>query len=154
VLHYHDRDFVLVLLGFCAGLLLGASRIYPFPKYFCVTLLVWAFHSFVAHSHTWPSLARDAAYVLCLSAAVFGSREVIVRSGSENSLMKRSLLRVGALLLGYLAAYTSLSLAWGVERLGVRIAEQGQMGLLLATGSVLGVEIAEGIVGRRRMGVA
>ena len=154
VLDHHDRDFQLVLLGMCAGLLLGTVRFCTLSQYAIGTVLVWVIHLLVAQSTTWPYWVRDATYVLGLSLAVLGSQLVLVRSGADTSRMKRSLLRVGALLVGYLAAYVSLSLAWDVRQLAARLPEHSQMGLLLAVGSVLGVEFGEAIVGRRRMGVA
>jgi hypothetical protein len=154
VFHYHNQAFQLVILGFFIGILIAASEASALPQYVVVTALVWLVHVLVVRSSTWPAFLRDAVYLAGLSAAAYGSQRILARAGGRVKRMGRSLLRVAALLVGYFAARVGLCLLWGVEDWAREVGFMGQLGLVLAVGSVVGVEVGKAIAGQRRMGVA
>jgi len=150
----HYAPFQFVVLGVAVGLLLGASLVVTIPQYIAVTALVWVAHVLVVGSRTWPFIVRDAAFVLGLSAAVLVSQQILARAGNQISIVRRTFLRAGVLFLGYVAAGASLYAAWGVENWTYQLGLYGQLGLVLAVGSVVGVELGQALAGRRRMGIA
>ena len=138
--------FQFVMYGASIGLLLGCARVLSPTAFLVVPVAVWALNSLVAHSRTGRLLLRDAVFVLGLSAAAYGAERMVTRARIAGSALNRATLKILVLLLGYFAAGMILCLVSGVNDLGTHASFYSQMGLLLAIGSVMGIELGEGII--------
>jgi hypothetical protein len=137
--------FQFVVLGASIGLLLGCARFLPPRAFLVVPVVVWVLNSLVARSRTGRLLLRDAVFVLGLSAAAYGAERIAARARIAESELNRATLKILVLLLGYFAAGMILCLVSGARSLGMYASIYSQMGLLLAIGSVMGIELGETI---------
>jgi hypothetical protein len=152
VFDLHNAAFQFVLFGATIGLLLGCARRLSLRAFLVAAVLAWAFCSLVSRSSTWELLLRDAVIVAGLSVGAYAAMRLVALAKAAGSVAKRSLIRIAALVAGYLAAGMLLCIVWRAADAAAIARIYARMGLLLAAGTVVGIEVGEWVV--RRVGKA
>ena len=148
VFDLHNAAFQFVLIGAAIGFLLGCARYLSLRAFLIATVLAWAFCALVARSRTGELLLRDAVMVAGLAVGVYAAERLVAVAKTAGSVAKRSLIRIAAVAAGYLAAGMLLCVFWDEANMGAYARIHARMGLLLAVGTVLGIEAGQWIARR------
>jgi hypothetical protein len=141
--------FQFVSFGAAISLLLGLAKVRSVQLAPVAFIVVWAFTSLLARSMSRDLLIRDGVFALGLTASAYLGQLLAGKPNVAASVWMRMAVRVAALWAGYFLAGMVMCVVVGVYTATYTLYFV-RTGLLLAAGTVGGIEVGRLVLSRAK----